>query len=108
MSDIFYTFKAQGTFRSARFAVPDIRYCNLYISQSSISRQISSLENEWDLILFERNTKTVKLTGQGKMLSETLRELCADWNNALACAKRSAPEECSGFRSRHMEEKRLA
>ena len=81
---------------------------HLYISQSSISRQISSLENEWDLILFERNTKTVKLTGQGKMLSETLRELCADWNNALACAKRSAPEECSGFRSRHMEEKRLA
>ena len=40
---------------------------HLFISQSNISRQISSLEEEWDLVLFDRNTKGVKLTAQGQM-----------------------------------------
>ncbi len=30
---------------------------HLFISQSNISRQIASLEEEWELPLFDRNTK---------------------------------------------------
>ena len=42
----------------------------LYISQSNISRQIASLEEELGLALFDRNSKGVKLTDQGQMLAE--------------------------------------
>ena len=62
---------------------------HLFISQSNISRQISSLEEEWDLVLFDRNTKGVKLTAQGQMLAETLEEMLENWNTVMTRAKNS-------------------
>ncbi|MGL5437936.1 MAG: LysR family transcriptional regulator [Lachnospiraceae bacterium] len=41
---------------------------HLYISQSTLSRHIMSLENELGVKLFERNNKMVTLTEAGKML----------------------------------------
>ncbi len=62
---------------------------SLFISQSNISRQIASLEEEWGLVLFDRNTKGVKLTRQGEMLVETLEELLPKWNVAMEQARNS-------------------
>lgn len=61
----------------------------LFISQSNISRQIASLEEELGLALFDRNTKGVKLTLQGQMLAETLSEMSAEWSMVLTRAKNS-------------------
>lgn len=61
----------------------------LFISQSNISRQIASLEEELELVLFDRNTKGVKLTVQGQMLAETLEEMTSTWNMVLTRAKNS-------------------
>lgn len=38
----------------------------LYISQSALSRRIHTLEEELGVILFERNTRSVKMTAAGK------------------------------------------
>lgn len=62
---------------------------NLFISQSNISRQIASFEEEIDLALFDRNTKGVKLTLQGQMLAESLSEMSNEWELVLARAKNS-------------------
>ncbi|AUC86723.1 LysR family transcriptional regulator [Polaribacter sp. ALD11] len=51
----------------------------VFISQSSLSRQIQSLENEMGIQLFERDKRNVKLTDAGKFLQEhwtkTIKEL---------------------------------
>ena len=59
----------------------------IFISQSNISRQISSLEAELGLALFDRNTKGVKLTPQGELLKESLTDLKAEWKEAKERAK---------------------
>ena len=61
----------------------------LFISQSNISRQIASFEEELGLPLFDRNTKGVKLTLQGQMLAETLSEMVSEWNMVVTRAKNS-------------------
>lgn len=61
----------------------------LFISQSNISRQIARLEEELCLELFLRNTKSVKLTEQGEILSEVLFKVVPEWQNALVRAKNS-------------------
>lgn len=58
---------------------------NLFISQSNISRQIASFEEELGLALFDRNTKGVKLTLQGQMMAETLSEMTSEWE--LVCSR---------------------
>jgi DNA-binding transcriptional LysR family regulator len=63
---------------------------SLFISQSNISRQIASLEEEWGMPLFDRNTKGVKLTRQGAMLVEKLEELMPQWEQTLIQARNSA------------------
>jgi len=51
----------------------------MFISQSSLSRQIQALENELEIQLFERDKRNVKLTDAGKFLQEkwtaTIKEL---------------------------------
>ncbi|MGO3813158.1 LysR family transcriptional regulator, partial [Mesonia sp.] len=42
----------------------------VFISQSSLSRQIQSLEDEMGVQLFERDKRNVKLTDTGKFLQE--------------------------------------
>ena len=60
---------------------------HLYVSQSNVSRQISSLEEELDLVMFNRNTKGDRLTAQGQLLSETLEKMLASWSLVMRYAK---------------------
>ena len=62
---------------------------SLFISQSNISRQIASLEEELGLVLFDRNTKGVKPTLQGQMLAESLSQMLSEWEFVLARARNS-------------------
>jgi DNA-binding transcriptional LysR family regulator len=45
------------------------------VSQSSISRQIASLESEIGSVLFNRNTKGLTLTEQGELLYDTAKSI---------------------------------
>lgn len=60
----------------------------LFISQSSLSRQIQSLENEMGLELFERDKRNVKLTDAGKFLQENWSVLLKEFNQIKAQAKK--------------------
>lgn len=59
----------------------------LYISQPALSRQVSALENELQIRLFERSTKHVRLTKAGKALSEDLAVIMTELEFALKKAK---------------------
>ncbi len=50
---------------------------NLYVSQPSISRQIHLLEEEFSVMLFQREKSKVHLTPEGKLLQESLLQ-CRD------------------------------
>jgi DNA-binding transcriptional LysR family regulator len=47
----------------------------LLINQSAISRQVLSLEEEYDVALFERHARGVRLTPAGELLYATVREM---------------------------------
>lgn len=51
----------------------------LHYSQSGISRMISDLEKEWNVLLVERNRHGVKLTSDGTRLLPYARSLCEDY-----------------------------
>lgn len=59
----------------------------LYISQSSLSRQISSMESELNLQLFQRTQRYVKLTPAGKVLFNGLEKIHSDYAESVAAAK---------------------
>lgn len=48
---------------------------NLLINQSAISRQIQSLEQEYDVVLFERHARGARLTAAGELLFSAAREI---------------------------------
>lgn len=50
----------------------------LYVSQSTISKQIKSLENELDLLLFERRNSRVFLTPEGKIFFRFAKNILAE------------------------------
>lgn len=50
----------------------------LNYSQSGISRMISDLEKEWDMILLERNRSGIHLTSDGMELLPYAVNLCAE------------------------------
>lgn len=47
----------------------------LYISQSSVSQSIAAIENEYDILLFERLSRGLFLTGDGEKLLSYARNL---------------------------------
>lgn len=59
---------------------------SLYISQSTLSQQIASLENELGLKLFNRTRRTVELTESGQALLEEAEHILAevDWFGSVA------------------------
>ncbi len=52
----------------------------LFISQSALTRRIQSLENSLGVVLFERSTRSVRLTKEGQAVLESAREIlsCVD------------------------------
>lgn len=59
----------------------------LFVSQPSVSQQISQYEAELGFPLFVRTTRTVALTSQGKLLYKTLKELMEKWDAAVSAAR---------------------
>ena len=60
---IFYAVAQAGSFTNATVA--------LNLSQSAISRQIQSLENELKVQLFERHARGLTLTDNGEYIYKT-------------------------------------
>lgn len=59
----------------------------LFISQPGLSRQIKFLEEELDVILFERHNRKVVLTKVGEYLTEEFTKQLKSFNNTLDNAK---------------------
>ena len=60
----------------------------VYISQSSLSRQIQALEEELGFMLLERDKRNVKLTEAGKFLQERWSVLLDEMERAQTQAKK--------------------
>ncbi|MDN3494160.1 LysR family transcriptional regulator [Winogradskyella bathintestinalis] len=60
----------------------------VFISQSSLSRQIQALEDELQIQLFERDKRNVKLTNAGKFLQEQWREEIKEFDQIIRQAKK--------------------
>ncbi len=56
---------------------------SLGISQPSLSKSIRRIERETGLILFERTTRSLKLTDDGRRLAAVAREVLRDVRHAL-------------------------
>jgi DNA-binding transcriptional LysR family regulator len=65
----------------------------LYISQSSISRQIYLLEQELEFSLFQRSTKMVRLTPAGELMHQHLTVMSKQFDNLIAQARAIANVE---------------
>lgn len=48
----------------------------MYVSQSTLSKYIKSLEAELDVILFDRTTRSTKLTYEGEQVLQYARDIC--------------------------------
>ena len=59
----------------------------LSISQPTLSRQISNIESELNLLLFIRNGRELKLTPAGKALSDTLSVVYSNYRTAVSQAQ---------------------
>ena len=70
---IFYAVAEAGNFTKATYA--------LNLSQSAISRQIQSLEQELKTQLFERHARGLSLTENGEYLFKTAREVISKLND---------------------------
>lgn len=57
---------------------------SLHITQSALSKQIKRLEEELDQPLFERDGRSVRLTGAGKLFYEEAQTLSRQYRQALA------------------------
>lgn len=52
----------------------------LYVSQSTISKQIKALEEELGFSLFQRTTRKVKITGAGKLFSAHVKRILMEYD----------------------------
>ncbi|MCF8714285.1 LysR family transcriptional regulator [Joostella atrarenae] len=60
----------------------------VFISQSSLSRQIQALEDELQIQLFQRDKRNVKLTNAGKFLQEHWTEKIKEFEQIIRQAKK--------------------
>ncbi|TRZ43523.1 LysR family transcriptional regulator [Robertkochia solimangrovi] len=60
----------------------------MFISQSSLSRQIQALEDELQIQLFERDKRNVKLTNAGKFLQERWTKTIEEFDQVIRQAKK--------------------
>ena len=66
---VFHAVAEAGSFTHAGDA--------LNLSQSAVSRKITSLEHDLQISLFHRHARGLKLTEQGEVLHSTVREVIA-------------------------------
>lgn len=67
----------------------------LCISQSSLSKQIKALENELNILLFNRTTRSISLTKAGKGFLIHCNKLIKDYDNAINSMKKYSLEKKS-------------
>ncbi|MFN6995690.1 MAG: LysR family transcriptional regulator [Aquincola tertiaricarbonis] len=63
------------------------------IAPSTVAKSVARLEQAWQVRLFQRTTRTVRLTVDGTLLSERCRQLLADFDALAvqpACAQGTA------------------
>lgn len=65
----------------------------VFITQSALSRQIKSLENELGIQLFERDKRNVKLTAAGEFLKIEFAKLFTDFESVTRHAKQISEGE---------------
>ena len=70
----------------------------LCISQSSLSKHIKSLENEFNVILFNRTTRNIKLTNAGEDFLEYANKIIVDYNDIMLNMKKYSEKETSKIR----------
>lgn len=58
-----------------------------YTTQPTISRQICALEREWDLTLFERSNKGLRLTAAGAIMARTCKRMRQQIDTGLKQAR---------------------
>ena len=63
---------------------------SVYLSQSSLSRQIAELEQEVGVPLFQRSTRKVELTPAGQMLQMQAKDLISRWEKLLPEIRKSS------------------
>lgn len=73
----------------------------VFITQSALSRQIKSLENELGFPLFERDKRNVKLTAAGEFLQTEFRRILIDFESVTRRAKQISKGEIGTLRIGH-------
>lgn len=86
----FFTVVEQGSLNRAA----DL----LRVSQSTLTRQMQSLEQEVGGALLERGPSGVALTATGHLLADTMRPVLADFDQALGEVRRRARGQSSELR----------
>ncbi len=73
----------------------------LYITQPALSRNIAALEDELELLLFQRRNNVLEITPGAKMLYDWMRETQTGFHHVLEAARRANAESgqnlCIGF-----------
>lgn len=64
----------------------------LYITQPALSRNISALEEELELLLFTRNNNVLQITPGGRLLYDWMRQTSEDFSHVLEAARRANSE----------------
>ncbi len=73
----------------------------VFITQSALSRQIKSLENELGFRLFERDKRNVKLTAAGEFLKTEFAKILTDFESVTRHAKQISDGEIGTIRIGH-------
>lgn len=68
----------------------------LYVTQPAISRQIYALEKELGFTLFDRSTRTTKLTAAGSLFSEFFTKYRKEMNTVKHLAREANTEKLGG------------
>jgi DNA-binding transcriptional LysR family regulator len=63
---------------------------DLHIAQTSLSQQISTIENQLGMKLFTRNNRSVKLTAAGEVFAEEAKHIIMQYEDAVIRAKQAA------------------
>lgn len=69
----------------------------LYLSQPAVTGQIKSLENELNVILFQRNRRSVKLTPAGQVFYHDVKRILESLYNAINRTKYEADQHLEKY-----------